>query len=275
MPRPPAPGLILTVYGAFVRPMGGWLAVADLVALLRGLGQPEPVVRSATSRMKKGGLLRAEARGGVAGYALTDVALAILGEGDQRIFVATTPVDPSDGWVIAVFSVPERHRDRRYRLRSRLTGLGFGQVASGVWLAPRRVLPATRRLLEHDRLARYVNLFEGAHVGFVGTETLVARTWDLTSVARAYELFERQHRRVAERWRRSSDGTDADAFADYVVALSDWRRLPYLDPGLPAALLPPDWPGERARGLFAELADRLADRAAAHVRATAGSKVTV
>jgi phenylacetic acid degradation operon negative regulatory protein len=37
-----------------------------------------------------------------------------------------------------------------------------------------------------------------------------------------------------------------EAFADYVRAVTDWRRLPYCDPGLPAELLPSGWIGIRA-----------------------------
>ena len=43
------------------------------------------------------------------------------------------------------------------------------------------------------------------------------------------------------------------AFADYVRVLTAWRRLPFLDPGLPPELLPADWHGARAAELFGQL----------------------
>jgi len=49
-----------------------------------------------------------------------------------------------------------------------------------------------------------------------------------------------------------------------VRVLTDWRRLPYLDPGLPAELLPSGWAGARAAEVFFTLQSRLADAAAAH-----------
>lgn len=271
----PATALILTVYGAYVRRLGGWLPVAALVNLLDDIGQPPAAVRSATSRLKKAGLLAGEARHGVAGYTLTNDAVAILRDGDERIFASGRPADLSDGWVVAVFSVPERQRDRRHQLRSRLGALGFGPLGAGVWIAPRRVLGDARRLLERLDLARYVTLFAGEHAGFDDTAALVARTWDLPALAHAYERFERQHHRTLERWRRRPNGSGAEAFADYTMALSAWRRLPYRDPGLPPSLLPAGWPGERARGVFSELTALLDDSAFAHVRATAGEKVQV
>ncbi|MFF7948037.1 PaaX family transcriptional regulator C-terminal domain-containing protein [Streptomyces griseorubiginosus] len=43
------------------------------------------------------------------------------------------------------------------------------------------------------------------------------------------------------------------------------RRLPYADPGLPAPLLPADWPGERAAAVFRGLHERLRDAGATFV----------
>jgi len=267
MARPAPRALILDVYGAYVRELGGWLAVADLVSLMGDLGQEEQAVRSATSRMKKAGLLRSHARGGVAGYALTEEALTILEEGDERIFPAVGgAADLADGWVVAVFSVPERDRGRRHVLRSRLVWLGFGQVAPGVWIAPRRVHSDARRVLGRLDLDRYVTFFEGHHTGSGETRDLIHRTWDLNQLARAYARFLRRHATDVGRWTDGSGGTERDAFITYTLAQSEWRRLPYLDPGLPPELLPPDWIGQQARGLFASLVEHLQPAAKAHVR---------
>jgi phenylacetic acid degradation operon negative regulatory protein len=271
-PRSSPRALILTVYGAYVRRLGGWLAVADLVTLVGELGAPEAAVRAATSRLKQAGLVRAEARSGRAGYALTDLASTVLRQGDERIFASGPPADLADGWAVAVFSVPERERQHRHQLRRRLTGLGFGQVAPGAWIAPRRAVADLTRILERDGLARYVTLFEGAHAGFDDTRRLIDRAWDLDGIGRAYRDFIRRHERVAERW-RSRPRDERHAYVDYTMALHAWRRLPYLDPGLPAELLPAAWPGPPARELFAELTERLDGPAQCHVRATIEAKM--
>ena len=49
--------LTFDVYGAFVRDLGGWIAVADLVTLMGQLGVEEQVVRSSVSRFTRRGLL--------------------------------------------------------------------------------------------------------------------------------------------------------------------------------------------------------------------------
>ena len=49
--------------------------------------------------------------------------------------------------------------------------------------------------------------------------------------------------------------------------LTAWRRLPYLDPGLPLEHLPDDWSGIEAGALFTALDRRL--RTSAHQHAAA------
>jgi phenylacetic acid degradation operon negative regulatory protein len=246
--------LIVTVYGLYARDTDGWLSVALLIRLLAELGVEEAAVRSAISRLKRRGLLAASRRGPVAGYALSAEAREILAEGDAHIF------DPpratvAEGWLLAVFSVPESERARRHTLRSRLAALGFGTAAPGVWVAPAHRYELTRATLHRLGLDSYVDLFRADYLAFTDLASAVNEWWDLKTLHRSYVDF------VAA-W----EGLDpTNAFAAWVRALTDWRRLPYLDPGLPAELLPPEWPGARAIEIFRSLRARLAGPAAEYV----------
>jgi phenylacetic acid degradation operon negative regulatory protein len=51
---------------------------------------------------------------------------------------------------------------------------------------------------------------------------------------------------------------DAAAFAASQQLLHAWRKFLFRDPGLPAELLPPDWPGHAAASFFDEQTLRLA-----------------
>jgi phenylacetic acid degradation operon negative regulatory protein len=263
--QPTPKSLILDVYGAQVRGLGGWLAIANLVALMADLGHDDRAVRAAVARMKRSALLSAETRQGVAGYALTKPALEILRDGDERIFASSVPTTVAEGWVVAVFSVPEQARDCRHRLRALLVRLGFGQVTPGVWIAPSRMKPEARRLLARAELSQYVSLFEGEYEGFSDLREVVARAWDLPALDMAYRHFIAMHRRTVTAWRAPTTRGDLRGFVDYMRVLAAWRRLAYLDPGLPAELLPRRWNGDRARSLFVQLHTTLAARASAHV----------
>ncbi|MEV4619128.1 PaaX family transcriptional regulator C-terminal domain-containing protein [Asanoa sp. NPDC049573] len=248
--------LIVTVYGLYAREAGGRMSVASIIRLLAQCGVDEPAVRSAIFRLKRRGLLDAVRVDGVAGYELSDDGREILREGDRRIFDRRRAT-PADGWILAVFSVPESKRDQRHVLRSRLAWLGFGTVSAGVWIAPAHLYDETRETLERDGLAVYVELFRGDHLAFADTAARVAQWWDLPRLCRLNDDFLRRYEPMAKAYRRRTRLDDAQAFADYVNALTDWRRLPYLEPGLPLETLPPDWNGVRAADVFFALHERL------------------
>jgi phenylacetic acid degradation operon negative regulatory protein len=266
--------LIVTVYGLYARSGGGWLSVAALIRLFASLGVDEPAVRSAISRLKRRGILVARRQEGSAGYQLSAEALAILHEGDARIF-RRRRATIADGWLLAVFSVPEAQRHLRHLLRSELAGLGFGMVAPGVWIVPAHPQDATAETLRRLGLDSYADLFHADHLAFSEPADKVRRWWDLDELERRYQVFIRAHEPTLHRWeqaRREQDqagddpGGRHEAFADYVRALTDWRRLPYSDPGLPAELLPPGWIGIRAAEVFFALRSLLEEPAGAYVQ---------
>ena len=269
----------MTIYGLYAREAGGWLSVASLIRLMAELGSEEPAVRSSISRLKQRGVLESRREDGAAGYALSRRGHAILAEGDQRIFDRPR-ASLSDGWLLAVFSVPERERSRRHALRSRLAWLGFGTVSAGVWIAPGNLASETAEVLERHRLAGYVDLFRADYLAFGDVAEQVPRWWDLGRLQGLYQAFLEDSAPVLARWdsaRRDGSRPDSprpdlagEAFADYVRALTAWRRLPFLDPGLPAELLPGGWNGLEAAAAFAAIRERLAGPARAHALALIG-----
>ena len=259
--------LIITVYGLYARHDGGWLSVATLIRLLADLGIDEPAVRSAISRLKRRGILQARRSGASAGYQLSAEALAILREGDARIF-RRRRATRADGWVLAVFSVPESERHRRHVLRSELTRLGFGMVAPGVWIVPAHPQDTTAETLRRLELDAYADLFRADHLAFGDPAAKIRQWWDLDELERHYESFIRAHEPALRALGAPGSGPpgEQEAFAGYVRLLTDWRRLPYLDPGLPAELLPEGWIGIRAAELFFALQALLEEPARAYVK---------
>lgn len=269
----PPNALILGVYGAFVRRLGGWLAISHLITLLADLGIDQQAVRAATSRLKRRGLLVTERRSGLAGYGLTETGLRVLAEGDRRIYATRAPAQLADGWTLVVFSVPESRRDRRHLLRSRLTWLGFGRLAPGVWIAPARLRGDLEATLERLGLTDYADVFEARYHGFALIHALVQRSWDLDALAKQYDQFLADQRPVLQRWEQAGAArSDRDAFADYLPALTQWRRLPFLDPGLPPGVLPSGWPGHAASAVFHALRSRVESRAFDWVRLIASGE---
>jgi phenylacetic acid degradation operon negative regulatory protein len=274
--------LIVTVYGLYSRGAGGWMSVASLVSLLGDLGIDEPAVRSSISRLKRRGILVARRLGGAAGsrpaergaagYELSAEGQAILREGDHRIF-RRERARLGDGWLLAVFSVPEAERHQRHVLRSQLSRLGFGTAAPGVWIAPAYLHEATTEMLARLGLAGYADLFHADHLAFGELATKVRQWWDLDRTERLASDFVAAYEPVLLGWPDGqATSRPREAFADYVRVLTDWRRLPYLDPGLPAELLPSGWTGARAAEIFFTLQSRLADAAGEHAARATGEQ---
>jgi phenylacetic acid degradation operon negative regulatory protein len=268
--------LIVTIYGLYARESAGWLSVSAVIRLMAELGVDEPAVRSAISRLKLRGLLEAQREAGVAGYGLSSRGAEIIAQGDRRIFHRLEP-SAAEGWLLAVFSVPEHERARRHALRSRLAWLGFGTVSAGVWIAPRQLAGETRDALAMDGLTGYVSLFAADYLAFGDVREKVSQWWDLARLEQLYQGFISSAGPVLEYWRgRGQPGPAADpgrAFADYIRTLTAWRRLPFLDPGLPPDLLPRDWDGSRAAELFWQLQNLLSSPARDHVLAVTGEPV--
>jgi phenylacetic acid degradation operon negative regulatory protein len=259
--------------------------VAELIKLLAALDVDEAAARSALSRLKKRGVLLPARKGNNAAYRLDPQLEDVFEEGDERIF-APRRAKPGDRWLLAAFSVPESQRNLRHQLRRVLAGRGFGTVAAGLWIAPEFVHAHLRRELEREGLLEFVEFF-AADLLDDQIARRVAQWWDLDALAALYAGFRASFEPVLERWGADGDGAgtggednadhvattrddESRAFADDVLLLTAWRRLPYLDPGLPVEFLPDDWQGIAAQRLFTTLHARLAAPAARHAARVLG-----
>ena len=252
-----------------MRRLGGWLPVSTLVELMADLGVEPPAVRAAVTRMKRGGLLSSSRRGPIAGYALTPRAWQILEEGDRRILSAREPASLADGWVLVIFSVPESERDKRHKLRSYLRWLGFGTIASAAWIAPKRSRAELETVLRRADLLEYTERFDVSYGGQEASRRLARKCWDLAELGSMYRRFAMHWEPVLAR-RCANHAAPRDAFTEYVSLVAEWRRLPFLDPGLPIDILPEDWQGEKAKAIYFALLGQIDALALAHVTRPGG-----
>lgn len=180
VPEPPVrhQQLIVTLFGLYGRSASDALPVSALISLLGTLGYDAPGVRSSVSRLKAKGVLESVRDGGTAKYRISESVRGVFREGDKRIFAPELPA-PTDAWVLAVFSVPESIRSKRHQLRSELSGLGFGSVASGVWIAPASKLNYAKELLTTRGLIQFVDMFRSDYVFDGPMPPKISECWDL------------------------------------------------------------------------------------------------
>ncbi|GAA1406467.1 PaaX family transcriptional regulator [Glutamicibacter uratoxydans] len=267
--------LIVTLFGLYARQHGGALPVATIIALMQDVGVESAGTRSSISRLKKRGVIDSVQVNGRSGYALSQSVLRNFAEGDERIFHPRRAT-AEERWLLATFTVPETQRNIRHKIRSALIGMGFGSVVPGLWIAPEHVKDAALAYFKRRELDGYFEFFVGEHIGSTDVKYNISSWWDLSTLEQMYSEFLRENEGRLETWkaRLEADGgsaVEAQAFSEHLILLTQWRRLPYSDPGLPAEYLPEGWIALRAEEVFQQLHALLSPLAARHADRVIGA----
>lgn len=250
--------LVMTLLGVYVSPRAGTPVWAGgLVALLIELGFSPGAARIALTRLARRDLLSRRKRGRRVYYLLTERALAVLDEGDHRIFTLGEPEGDTREWTLLWHSIPESQRRAREALVRRLRFLGFGSIQDGTWLASRNVADAAGALLDELGIRSHAGLLRGMPVGQGDVHTFVTRAWDMAALDRRYATF------VGDFSAATADDDHA-AFALLTRLVHTFRQFPLHDPELPAELV--DAPEHRAEAvaLFHDLYAKLGPAAQRH-----------
>ncbi len=142
-----------------------------------------------------------------------------------------------------ILRVPEERRDVRHQLRTRLAWAGLGSMGAGVWLTPHVEREAELVAAIRDAPVALATSFV-ASLGMLGRPSdVAAAAWDLDAVRRHYEAFVEDFASI-----RPSSGEAY--FRMQTLLVHAWRKFPFLDPDLPAEVLPSGWPRRRAHELF-------------------------
>lgn len=255
---------ILTLYGDYIRHRGGEIGIGSLIQLLTNYGLSEQAIRSAVSRMCRMGLLKARRAGKKSFYSLTEKGSSLLTKGAQRIFERKN--NHWEGrWYIVTYSIPEKKREIRNRLRQELSWMGYGPLSEATWISPYDLTKEVEELVEGLQIKEYVEIFQAIHQGFTDPRRLVTRCWDLDRIHEKYVAFTAKYQpRLEEHLRRLNDGKvieDSECFVERFMLIHEYRRFPFFDPDLPRELLPDDWLRPKAAALFREYHNLLAEKA--------------
>jgi phenylacetic acid degradation operon negative regulatory protein len=264
IPRAKPRSFLFTLYGDYVQPLapnGAW--IGGLVRLAGDFGISSVALRTAVSRMTRQGWLVAGRDRGRPVYKLTDRGTRLVEEGTQRIYRSVA--EPWDGrWLVVTYSVPDRRRNQRDRIRTTLSFLGFGSIANGVYVSARDLRSELLLVIKEQGVDREVT----AHIGELAwpepASGLVKRAWRLRDLNQRYVEFIERCRTpqfdVRNRLKRG-DFSDREAFRHRFRLTHEYRHLLFGDPDLPAELLPSDWIGHAARQVFLESNQLLAPAA--------------
>jgi phenylacetic acid degradation operon negative regulatory protein len=254
----------LTLYGDYVLHRDGQIGIGSLVRLLSNFGLSEQAIRSAVSRMCRSGLLKAKRTNRKSYYSLTGEGHSLLTEGAQRIFQRKN--SQWDGnWNIVTYSIPERMRQARDRLRLELVWMGYGALGEATWISPYDRAREVKNLLRRLDIEEYVNIFSARHLGGTSPSKIIARCWDLDKIHRQYSDFLAEYRPELEKHLKRLNAGETIEPSECFVArfnlIHEYRKLPFFDPDLPLELLPESWLRPQAAALFDEYHGLLTEKA--------------
>lgn len=240
-----ARSLLMTVLGEYALPRDQPVWTSMLVEVLGILDIEEKSARQALARSAAEGWVVSERVGRRVRWSLTPPGRRLLTEGADRIYDFGREDRSWDGrWLMLIVSVPESKRDLRHRLRTRLTWAGFGSPVAGVWVSPDPTRQREAEQIVHDlALDAQAMSFTSAYGEIGEQETMVARSWDLSELKDRYEDF-------IDRFTGLNPTGGRHVLRAQTELVHEWRRFPFLDPQLPAELLPAKWSGTKAAELF-------------------------
>jgi phenylacetic acid degradation operon negative regulatory protein len=236
----PQVGLVALAFGAAQVPPGEPVNGPVLFRLLADLGLSGPAARSQLLRMRRDGWLSSERAGRQARYRLSPIVFAGQERVERQLRGDRPPWRGSFSGVL--YSVPERARPYRDRLRRSALILGYVGLRPGLAVATtdryEDLIAALPPQPAGSQVLRTVLTFSAAD-----TRQLAADLWDLDHVAALYR------RAIADVDQRLADvqltrPAGAAALRAFAAAVLPLYQAGAADPDLPAELLPADWPGQ-------------------------------
>lgn len=244
--------LIVTFFGDAILPRGGTVALSTISDLLAEMDIGGSAVRPALSRLARDGLVERDKVGRRSFYRLSPKAARDFALASERIYTHRSR-DWDGSWRIII--LPPDAGNGRESLRATLRAAGLGQVAPNVLIAPHLSADELAGLLKtagtkHGAPALFSATLENPDTA----AALFASAWPETGARRAYQRVLDQFKPLAGAL-DASDGAvrPETAMILRLLLIHQFRRAALIDPDLPEALIPDDWPGGPARALAGQI----------------------
>ena len=251
-----ARSVLVTVLGDSVLPVTKTLWLSSLFELARPFGFSERLVRTSMFRLVAEGWVSNERIGRRSRYSLTLMAVCESEDADRRIY-SDQQVVWDGSWTFAAVDTPQMPAAERDRILKHLRWHGFVALGRGLLASPSVTLQSLRELLDlvEPVAAVPIGRAELDDVDRLAERGLFAEAFLTADTEAAYQDFLNRY----EPWQHHDlDAAAAvDAYALRTMLVHDFRRIRLRAPDMPAQLLPPNWIGNHAYDLAADLYRRL------------------
>jgi len=247
--------LVSSIFGDLVAPNGGGAWVETLAALLEPLGVNSRMVRTTLFRLAEEGWLNNTREGRKSFYELTEKAVSQTSVAEKLIYYADQKHWDGE-WTLVFIVMKPIELEARRELERELTWIGFGAITKHI-LAHPTVTPE----LVADRVCdlglqtsvvcmRARNL-SGANIGLqVSDQDMATQCFPLQDIEHQYQGFIDIFSSINAKLVSKEPENSIDLIALRLLLVDQYRRIVLHDPHLPSRLLPNDWIGERAYGVF-------------------------
>jgi phenylacetic acid degradation operon negative regulatory protein len=223
------------------------LAVAELVAVASLFGISGGAARTCLWRMASNGELTSD--GGT--YALAGHLLERRQRVDEASRIPDVATREWDGtWELAVVSADRRSAADRLDLRKAATTLHLAELREGIWIRPDNLdsqrIPTMRAVLDRQCVH-----FHGAATDIA--EHIMRSLFSLDEWADDARRLIAAMQAEADTIGRESDSSATFSF-QFALSIAVVRHL-QLDPLLPDALIPADWPANQLRETYRRFDD--------------------
>ncbi len=237
----PQIGIVCFAYGLARAGLGEPVAGPVLIRLLADLGISGSAARSLLLRMRREGWVTSERKGRQAHYQLAPVIGAAQARLERQLRGERPEWNGSFSGVL--YTVPERHRPFRDRLRRSAQVLGYVTLRPGLFIATTDRYEELTALLPSWPAGSQV-LRARLTLSPEDSRSIVAQLWDLDALAARYRVVLADAERRTSRAERHPPA-HAAAFREFAAATLPLYETSAEDPDLPAELLPADWPGQQ------------------------------
>lgn len=251
--------LIVTLFGDSIAPRGGSVWIGSLINVLAPLGISARSVRTSVFRLVQDGTLDNQAVGRRSFYSLTAQGRAQFDAATLKIY--TPPEGNWDGqWCLIL--IGHLAPQKRAVLRQTLGWLGFGQLSPDTLAHPRPNRTKLQQQLQHLLLADEIVMFDARVADESNPNNrnqVVAQTWNVSHLENAYHQYLDLFEPILPTLQDGITLDAEDAFYIRSFMIHEYRKIVLRDPDLPTALLPMNWPGDRAYAMTQALYRSLVD----------------
>lgn len=140
-------------------------------------------------------------------------------------------------WRIVWFSIPEKNRPMRDRLRRHLEFLGMRPILNSLWITPLDIKEKIIKHIEKNNLNHHVFFVETEQIYGISLESIL-KSWNFEKYRAYYEEFMQKADKILSKH-------DSSNFEKKKL-IFEFASILNCEPQLPIELMPKDWPKFRA-----------------------------